>query len=229
MTAQEDSRFADALRQAIREAQTTQANLAANINISPGQVSRWATGKVIPHSDNVKAIDQFLGSHLEALLVASKQRYELYVSSPISGLQNKDIPAHRGIVSGIVTAARQHVNGLYWPAEHIRNIDDLAAADLFAEQNFEALSNCSAYLYLQFTEIVHPSGALVELGFALGRRLKTTIIVKQGVNLPYILNGIDVVAERLKFLPRARFYQEPSAERAAALIARNGRKLLGLA
>ena len=48
------------------------------------------------------------------------------------------------------------------------------------------LVNCPAYLYLQFAEIIGPSSALVELGFALGRKMKITIIVKQGLMEDYL-------------------------------------------
>jgi hypothetical protein len=91
------------------------------------------------------------------------------------------------------------------------------------------LVNCPAYLYLQFAEIVGPSSALVELGFALGRKMKITIIVKKGLTSPYMLRGFGAVAAKLNFLPHARIYEVDSADDAACLIASNGRELLGLA
>jgi hypothetical protein len=83
-------------------------------------------------------------------------------------------------------------------------------------------------MYLQFSEIVHPSSALVELGFALGRRLKTTLIIKRGLHNPYMLEGFGAVAASLSFLPQARIYSVNSTAEAEALIVRNGRELLGL-
>ncbi|MGZ7042863.1 MAG: hypothetical protein ACXVH7_13810, partial [Thermoanaerobaculia bacterium] len=82
--------------------------------------------------------------------------------------------------------------------------------------------------YLQFADVVHPSGSFIELGIALGRRLKTTIILKSGVRHAFMLDGFSAVAERVSFLPNARIYDVKSPEQACELIERNGRVLLGL-
>jgi len=92
-----------------------------------------------------------------------------------------------------------------------------------------ALFGCEAYLYLQFAEVLRPSSAFVELGFALGTKMKVTIIVQKGLTSPYMLRGFGAVAARLKFLEEARIYTEvESPDEAASLIASNGRELLGL-
>jgi hypothetical protein len=94
--------------------------------------------------------------------------------------------------------------------------------------NLKVFVSCSACLYLQFAPIVAPSSALVELGFALGRRVKTTIIVQKDLNVPYMLGNFQAVASELKFLPKARIYPVPSVAEAIALITRNGRELFSL-
>jgi hypothetical protein len=90
------------------------------------------------------------------------------------------------------------------------------------------LAGCPAFLYLQFAEVVGPSSALVELGFALGRKMKVTIIFKKGLTDLYLLRGFEGVAARFPFLPDTRIYEVESADSAAALIAENGREMLGL-
>jgi hypothetical protein len=157
--------------------------------------------------------------------------YELFVSSPISAIVSEDIPEHHDAVAKVVAAANKHVNNLIWPGDRIRAVIDrrTAAADIVTERNMKDLVNCPAYLYLQFAEIIGPSSALVELGFALGRKMKITIIVKQGLMSPYMLRGFGAVAAKLSFLPQARIYEVDSADDAASLIASNGRELLGLA
>ena len=92
----------------------------------------------------------------------------------------------------------------------------------------KALYSSQAYLYLQFAEVVRPSSAFVELGFALGRKMKVTIIVQQGLKNPFMLRGFRAVAESLDFLPKARTYEVASADEAASLIKGSGRELLGL-
>jgi hypothetical protein len=75
---------------------------------------------------------------------------------------------------------------------------------------------------------VHPSSSLIELGCALGRRLKTTIIMQADLHQPFMLDGFGAVAASLSFLPKARVYTVRSVEHACDLITRNGRELLGL-
>jgi hypothetical protein len=97
----------------------------------------------------------------------------------------------------VVQSAHQHVNGAYWPGEGIRSADDLAAADLATERNMRIIAQCQALLYLQFSDVVRPTSALIELGIALGRRIKTTVIVRRGLPTPYVLDGFGGVAAKL--------------------------------
>jgi hypothetical protein len=152
------------------------------------------------------------------------------VSAPISGIDSEDIPEHHEAVSKVVAAARQHVNNLSWPGSHVKTALDrqTTAPDIAAARNMADLFGCPAFLYLQFAEVTGPSSALVELGFALGTRMKVTIIFQKGLTSPYMLRGFARVAANLPFLPDTRIYEEESADSAAALIAGNGRELLGL-
>ena len=63
-------------------------------------------------------------------------------------------------------------------------------------------------------------------GFALGRKLKTTIIVKRNLHKPYMLEGFGVVAAKLRFLPEVHIYEVDDVDEAVRLIGRNGRQLL---
>jgi hypothetical protein len=117
---------------------------------------------------------------------------------------------------------------VYWPGEKIHSVDELVAPDLATERNMKVLASCHAYLYLQFADIIHPSGALVEFGIALGRRLKTTLIIQRDFPSPFMLNGFGAVAESLTFLPKAHIYLVASADEAVSLVTRNGRELFGL-
>jgi hypothetical protein len=122
------------------------------------------------------------------------------------------------------------VNDLSWPGSRVKTAVDkqVIAPDIAAAHNMADLVECPAFLYLQFAEVIGPSSALVELGFALGRRMKITIIFRKGLTSPYMLRGFSGVAGRLPFLPDTRIYEEESPDSAAALIAGNGRELLGL-
>jgi hypothetical protein len=85
-----------------------------------------------------------------------------------------------------------------------------------------------AYVYVQFAEILNPSGALVELGFALGKKLMTTMIIRRNLRTPCMFEGFQGVSARLECLPDARIYLVDDVEDAVRLIKRDGRQLLGL-
>jgi transcriptional regulator with XRE-family HTH domain len=221
--------FGEALRRALRDARMTQASLARELRIDVSQVNRWTNNKALPHISYIGRIERVLGVDLSDSFVNSKSNYELYISAPLAELDSNDLPQHQDVVASLVAAIEQNINGLYWPGSEIRTASDLpAAADIVTERNLAALANCSAFLYLQFSEIVRPSSALVELGLALGRRMKTTLIVKSEIDYPYMFEGFGAVAASLNFLPNARIYQVRSIEDAEAILRNNGRELLGL-
>jgi transcriptional regulator with XRE-family HTH domain len=228
MHRQGSSSFGDALRAAIAAARSSQAKLARELHIDPGQVSRWVNGKTVPHIETVARIGQALDTDLSASFAASAPQYELYVSAPIMGLSPDNIDTHHASVDAVVSAARTHVNSIYWPGEAICTPSDLAAPDIATERNMKVLEHCSALLYLQFLEIVHPSSSLIELGCALGRRLKTTVIMQADLYPVFMLDGFGAVAASVGFLPKARVYKVRTVKDACDLIARNGRELLGL-
>lgn len=228
MDAQGRTTFGKALKAAISAAGYSQAGLARELVIDAGQVSRWVNGKAIPYSETVAKIEQVLGTDLSASFAASKPDYELYVAAPISGLKPEEIGPHNAAVNAVVKAASAQVNSLYWPGEEIQGISDFTAPDIATERNLQVLQRSAALLYLQFMEIVRPSSALIELGCALGWRLKTTVIMQAGLNEPFMLENFGAVAATLDFLPKARVYKVKSVGDACDLITRNGRELLGL-
>jgi transcriptional regulator with XRE-family HTH domain len=229
MPPQEHATFGERLRAALEAAGgMKQVDLARALHMDASQVNRWVHNKSRPVLGTVQEIDQILGSSLATELPRLAPEYELFVSAPITGLAEGQMAAHHDKVARVVDAAQQHVNGLYWPGQDIRSADDLRAADLATEHNFQALDKCPAFLYLQFANIVHPSSALVEFGFALGRKMKTTFIIEYGLSTPYMLYGFRSVASNLSFLPNARIYPVNSVDEAVTLIARDGRELLGL-
>jgi transcriptional regulator with XRE-family HTH domain len=228
MDTQGRTTFGKALKAAIAAARYTQAGLARELHIDAGQVSRWVNGKAIPHKETAAKIEQILGADLSAALAASSPEYELYVAAPITGLKDEDVGPHNMAVNEVVKAASAHVNSLYWPGEKIRSKSDLTAPDLTTERNMQVLQRSAGLLYLQFMEVVRPSSALVELGCALGWRLRTTVIMQEGLNQPFMFDNFGAVAATLGFLPKARLYRVKSVSDACDLITKNGRELLGL-
>jgi len=228
MNGHDHSTFGHALKSSIATARYSQARLARELHVDPGQVSRWANDKAVPHGDTVARIEQILGTDLFESFSAAAPEYELYVAAPVTSLNADDIGRHNEAVAQVLTEAKAHVDSLYWPGENVHAVSDLAAADIATEKNLRVLRNSSAFLYLQFIEMVHPSSALIELGCALGWRLKTTIITLAGLHQPFMLDGFGTVAASLTFLPKARTYRVKSVSEACDLVKRNGRELLSL-
>jgi transcriptional regulator with XRE-family HTH domain len=228
MGAQEDATFSDALKAALGTARYSQAKMAKELGVDPGQVSRWVNGKSVPHLETVQRIEAMLGTDLSFALASTNTGHELYISAPITGLGQKRIKAHHDAVSDVVESLRRQVHSVYWPGERIEGFKDLQAADLATERNLQALAHSSAYVFLQFSEILKPSSALVEFGIALGRRMKTTAIIQADLYQPFMFEGFGAVAASLPFLPKARIYVVNSVDDACELIDRNGRELLGL-
>lgn len=227
--AQPYAAFGAALAEALQDADMTGKDLARKLDVDQSRVSKWRNGHELPPTHKVEEMEQILGVSLSGVRRASATpHYELYVSAPITGLKDEDIAPHRDAVSTVVDAVRPLVTGLYWPGENITSRDDLRDRALTTETNMAVLHHCKALLYLQFTELAGPSGALIELGIGLGRRLRTTVITGPQLPLPFMLNSFDAVAARIDFLPDARTHPNCTPDEAVRLITVNGRPLLGL-
>ena len=221
--------FGIALHEALLVKRMSQAELARAIPTDASQVTRWITGAAKPSMRNQRRIEEILETKLPNASTITRE-YELFVAAPVGGLNPDNIDKHHADVAKVLVAARKQVNGIYWPSEGDRTASDRTdVSAIRTERNLRALNECSALLYLQFSEVVNPSSAYIELGYALGRKMKLTIMVKSGLMLPYMLHEFGAVGPGLRFLPQVRIYPNiASAEEAAERIARNGRELLGL-
>ena len=225
--------FGDALLEALHQADQSQTWLANKIHTSPSQVNRWVKNRQIPHIDTVRRIEGLLNADVRGVLRSSLVPeptlvHDLFVSAPISGLNAKELQNHRRQVARVVDAAKKVVGEgkVYWLGVDVESLYNLRAADLVTQANLNAFDKCRTYLYLQFAEMANPSGALVELGFALGRKLKTTMIIKKGLRTPYMFDNFGVVAAKLRFLPDVHIYEVETVDQAVQLIVNDGRELL---
>jgi transcriptional regulator with XRE-family HTH domain len=226
--------FGEALREALFRAGRSQTWLANKLITNPSQVSRWVRSRQVPHIDTVHRIEELLGADLHDAFRHSLRVpepglvHQLFVSAPISGLNPNELESHRREVARVVDAAKKIVgeDKVYWLGVEVKSLYDLGAANFVAEANLNAFDKCRTYLYLQFAEMDNPSGALVEVGFALGRKLKTTMIIKKGLRTPYMFGGFEGVAAKLHFLPDVFIYEVETIGQAVRLIETNGRQLL---
>lgn len=228
MGGQRETSFGDALAAALAAAGITQAELARRLPADAGLVSKWRRNHQTPRPDTIRKIEQILGQRLPPY-AQTESDYELYVSAPITGLGSDAIGRHHAQVSRVVAATREHVEEVYWPGQSVLGTDDLVAPDLATERNLKVLAHCAGLLYVQMEEMAGPSSALIELGMAMGRRTRTTMILKRGIRLPFMLrDNFAMIAANLNSLPKARVYLVNDVDEATQLVARNGRELLGL-
>jgi transcriptional regulator with XRE-family HTH domain len=220
--------FGDALHEALAVAKLKQSELAKKLSIDEGQVSRWVHNHSAPSAAHLESIEQLLGEKLVYSASSGPAEYELYIAAPVTALPMSSVESHHDAVRQVVDTLQKHVAPLYWPGRDVRSLDDQWAPNLAARRDLRALCNSKAFLYLQFEDTVAPSSAMVELGIALGRRTKTTIIIGRDVKMPYMFEGFEGVAERLPQMPSAQIHHVASVEAACHLIDLNGRALLGL-
>ena len=226
MAMQGAATFGEALRAALQSSGMTQTRLARDLHIDAGQVSRWINDKALPQQAIIQRISHILDTDLSQRYTANVHQYQLYVSSPDDGLEPSDIQSHQKAVLEVVSVAQEQVNSLFWSTKDL--VTPPYASDLITERNLDVLVRCDGFLYLQFEETARPSSALIELGIALGRRLKTTVIVGKTITLPYLLEGFAGVASESSYLPRTRIYKVDSPQDACTLLKNNGRELFGL-
>lgn len=179
----------------------------------------------MPSMANVRKLEDVLDIDLGWLLTEPTREYELFVAAPEGGLRSDDVKAHHADVAKVLVAARKHVNGIYWPSEEDKTIADRTfKAPTRTEKNLRILNDCPALLYLQFAKVVNPSSAYIELGYALGKKMKLTIMVKDRLMLPYMLHYSGARGTGLKEM---RIFDNIEADEAVALITDNGRELFG--
>jgi hypothetical protein len=225
--AQGRARFHVTLRAALGEHK--QVWLAGRLGVTETTISRRVTGKTRPLREQAEAATELLNDP-EVLEVfdLTNAPYELYLAAPISGLKSTDVSAHRDAIEQIASQAETVTNGVYWPGREIHSTAELAAADIVTRDNLDVLSHCHGLLYVQLTDVIHPTGALMELGIALGRKMKTTIMIQRGLPLPFMLRNFEGVAARSKIMPDARVDFVENAEDVVARIKRNGREIFEL-
>lgn len=227
MAAQGRARFNSALKAALGEHK--QRWLADRLGVTESTISRWVRGSTRPMRDQAATVATLLDApELLALFDATNPAYELYLAAPISGLNADSIAAHRDAVERIVKEAAKFTNGVYWPGRDIYSMNDLGAADIVTRDNLDALSRCDGLLYVQLSDVEHATGALIELGIALGRRIKTTIMIQKDLPLPFMLRSFEGVAARSQIMPDARVDFVEGVDDIVQRIERNGREIFGL-
>ncbi|MBM3271985.1 hypothetical protein FJY94_01730 [Candidatus Kaiserbacteria bacterium] len=115
---------------------------------------------------------------------------DTYVACSMSSLSREEYEGYRitllAVCDAIDTTGRiayrapfENTGGFHGPAEALSH-------------NLAALETASSLLYIHTRE--EASSALIELGYALKRRIPIIVLAKEGVPLPFYLRDADVAA-----------------------------------
>lgn len=168
--------------------------------------------------------------------------YDIYVSSPLTGLvDQKEEPGIVGRSSDETLAEANSKVGeivtylislgyrVFWPGENITSVTHLKKPHTTTYENLKVLLVTDGFLYIQLNEVIRPTGALIELGIALGRRIKTTLLLSPGVTLPFMLRGgFEKNMERFPEFPDAQVDEVDSVSDIKTRIANTGPAYFGL-
>lgn len=219
-----------ALREAIARDKQKHYQFAKRMGITSPQLSKYINGRQAWTLDLAKKFDQQLGgTEMADAFVRLTQRIDIYISSPITGLADESIPIAHEQTGTLVDFLRNEGYSVQWPGERIPTIDKLIDPTVATTDNIRDIVRARAVVYVQFNEVIHPSGALIELGIALGRKMRTTVLALEGLQLPFMLrNGFDGVAGASPDLPDARIRQFRSMDDAVRQIRNTGPAFFGL-
>lgn len=202
---------------------------AKELGKNSSQLSRLLAGTEHWTRELASRIDELLTTNLTSVYDELTEEIDLYVASPITGLSAENIPNAHARTAGLVTFLRELGYTVSWPGEQITDVQKLIAPSVATTTNIRTLVRCRGLLYVQFDEVIHPSGALIELGIALGRKMKTTIVADARLGLPFMLrNGFDGVARDSPNLPDAKVHTFADIEDAKRQIANTGPLFFGI-
>ncbi|WP_390178718.1 transcriptional regulator [Microbacterium sp. MTN4-26] len=218
------------LRSALATRKKKQSALASELGMSAPRLSKFVNGHQPWTEDLARQIDNSLGgTEFSDALKRMRQRFDLYLATPITGVAEEAIPRAHSAVNVLYEALVENGYSVHWPGRAITSIDQLIAPSIATASNIRNLVNSQALVYVQLEEVVKPSGALVELGIALGRKMRTTVIARSGLHLPFMLsNGFDGVANASPELPDAKIHVFSTTEEALRQIGNTGPAFFGL-
>lgn len=214
---------------ALSQAGFTQEDLAGELRVEASTVSRWCRGINLPKATRIEEIDTCLGSQLSATSWsdAASSDPKLFLATPMASLSESKLKSHHARVSKIYDALEEHIGPTYWAGQKIRSRRDFEAPDNATSQNLRELHSSVAMIFLQLEKVSRPTSALIELGLALGLKKPCVLIIREGVDVPFMLTGgFEAVAERTRWLSTVRLYQPADDDGVIQLIRNNTRALV---
>jgi transcriptional regulator with XRE-family HTH domain len=168
----------------------SQKRLAKEIDVSPGTVSNLLNGKTAVSYERANLIAATLEIDITDLLLDP----DIYVAAPMTTLKKTTLRQNHKEVDQVLDAL--HTIGLkpYWPGAGVKSLSDAKDPRITTAANFEALGRVQALMLLLLHEATGPTGALIELGYAMGQGRRITIFIEKSLNTdgkrPFVLEGL---------------------------------------
>jgi len=216
--------FKEALRQEIRREYPSQVKFARAKGFDQYEISRIVNGK--RPTEHVEARPRELFPALPAI-DRSVEHFDVFVAAPSRALRQVERLDHYNAVVSTMGTIRSLGLRVYWTTEGV--IDPTTqfdikgvAGDINAEHNYSALSQCTHLVYMQYADSEAPNGALVELGYALGRGLSVIILLSPARKAPHNVLSLEAASLRTKHLPSVRLYVRETVTELQDLLASSG-------
>jgi hypothetical protein len=120
----------------------------------------------------------------------SSEKYDIFISTPMSGLERTSYVAHRQGVLDVIDALRTHCGfkEVYCDIARFPKQKRFEANDVAFDRDLEAIRGSKRFVLI-YPEAA-PSGALVEVGMALALRKPAVIWARNPAELPFILQKL---------------------------------------
>jgi len=228
LTRDETKAVGEKVREALAsDTEWTQKRLAIELGVSQTTISNIIAGNQLITDVRTSLIADLLGLELSEFL----HRPDIYVSAPMTTLKTgTSLRKNHNEVHLVLDALSDVALSPYWPGDGVLDHSDYRDPRITATKNLQALAQCSSFLLLYLHEVDGPSGALIELGYAMGLGLRVTLMIDRKLNQkgpkPFILDGLQSAAMEIDVLPRIDIHEVNNAKDVCLLLRENGAALV---
>lgn len=172
-------------------------------------------------------LDESRMSDREAEVGTADAGYDLFLSTPMSGLRDEqEYRSHRRFVLDVADVLRRDlgIERIYFAGSEVTSIYDFDAGEDALRSDLEALRESRALCLVYPRRLV--SSVLIEVGMALALGKPCLLFVRKREDLPYLLISAEKLAGR-DGLPEVRIVEYQSAENLKRLLREVGPRIFG--
>ncbi|OQY01053.1 MAG: hypothetical protein B6I26_05475 [Desulfobacteraceae bacterium 4572_130] len=125
-------------------------------------------------------------------------KYNVFVSSPMAALSDKQFQADRRNVSQVVECLRNNCGktSIFWAAESIKSPEEFDPPAISVETDIEAIETSEYFILIFYRK--SPSSVLFEAGIALALGKKCIYFIRNRNHLPFLMRNVSEVFSNVK-------------------------------